>query len=69
MTLANYPLPEMLRSRLEEVILTAKIHQVGMVETFLNRVMNPPDPKAVETSLKVGYLFSLQIIRLCVVNK
>lgn len=53
MTLQSYPLPEMLRSRLEEVILQVKILQLGRAAEVLTRVMDPPDPRAVELSLKL----------------
>jgi hypothetical protein len=53
MTLADYPLPEMLRTRLDEVILQIKILQLGKAKPFLERVMDPPDPRAVELSIKV----------------
>lgn len=50
-TLDHYPLPEMLRSRLEEVILQIKILQLGKASDFLASVMDPPDPKAIDISL------------------
>jgi len=53
MTLADYPLPEMLRTRLDEVILQIKILQLGRTTPFLERVMDPPDPRAVELSIKL----------------
>ncbi|CAH0382485.1 unnamed protein product [Bemisia tabaci] len=53
MTLDQYPLPEMLRTRLEEVILSAKLLQVGDVATFLKKVMNPPNSRAVELSVEL----------------
>jgi ATP-dependent RNA helicase DHX36 len=53
MILQQYPLPEMLRSRLEEVVLQLKILQLGMVRPFLEKVMDPPDPRAVDHSIKV----------------
>ncbi|XP_069705785.1 ATP-dependent DNA/RNA helicase DHX36 [Periplaneta americana] len=53
MTLASYPLPEMLRTRLEEVILQIKILQLGKVKPFLSRVMDPPEPRAIELSIKL----------------
>jgi ATP-dependent RNA helicase DHX36 len=53
MALADYPLPEMLRTRLDEVILQIKILQLGRTKPFLERVMDPPDPRAVELSIKV----------------
>ncbi|XP_015601854.1 ATP-dependent RNA helicase DHX36 isoform X2 [Cephus cinctus] len=51
LTFDQYPLPEMLRTRLEEVILQAKILQLGKIQSFLAGVIDPPDPKAVELSL------------------
>lgn len=57
MTLDQYPLPEMLRTRLEEVILSAKLLQVGDVATFLKKVMNPPNSRAVELSVEVLPIF------------
>ncbi|XP_025987065.2 ATP-dependent DNA/RNA helicase DHX36 [Solenopsis invicta] len=53
MTFDQYPLPEMLRTRLEEVILQIKILQLGKVEEFLVTVMDPPDPKAIHLSLEL----------------
>lgn len=50
-TFDQYPLPEMLRSRLEEVILQIKILQIGRAHTFLSSVMDPPDPEAIVISL------------------
>ncbi|KAL1115562.1 hypothetical protein AAG570_005852 [Ranatra chinensis] len=51
--LDKYQLPEMLRTRLEEVILQAKILQVGKVEPFLQKVIDPPNPRALDLSLKL----------------
>lgn len=56
MALADYPLPEMLRTCLDEVILQIKILQLGKTKMFLERVMDPPDPRAVELSIKVNYV-------------
>lgn len=53
MTFAQYPLPEMLRTRLEEVILQIKILQLGKVKDFLSTVMDPPDLKAIDLSLEL----------------
>ncbi|XP_021919512.1 ATP-dependent RNA helicase DHX36-like isoform X2 [Zootermopsis nevadensis] len=53
MALADYPLPEMLRTCLDEVILQIKILQLGKTKMFLERVMDPPDPRAVELSIKL----------------
>ncbi|XP_076232336.1 ATP-dependent DNA/RNA helicase DHX36 isoform X2 [Calliopsis andreniformis] len=51
MTFEQYPLPEMLRTRLEEVILQIKILQLGRAKSFLASVMDPPDLKAIDISL------------------
>ncbi|XP_059476225.1 ATP-dependent DNA/RNA helicase DHX36 [Neocloeon triangulifer] len=53
MTLASYPIPEMLRSRLEEVILQVKILQLGKVAPFLEKVMQPPNPIAIDHALEL----------------
>jgi ATP-dependent RNA helicase DHX36 len=66
MTLAYYPLPEMLRTRLDEVILQIKILQLGKTKPFLERVMDPPDVRAVELSVKVHHFvrwFYVHIVR------
>lgn len=52
--LEQYLLPEILRKRLDEVIMTGKLLQVGKIGPFLNKVMDPPDPRAVESSLEVS---------------
>ncbi|VVC42551.1 Hypothetical protein CINCED_3A018746 [Cinara cedri] len=49
----DYVLPEMMRTSLEEVILQAKILQLGMVTPFLKKVMNPPDTRALKVALKL----------------
>uniref|UniRef100_A0A1B6EDU7 RNA helicase n=1 Tax=Clastoptera arizonana TaxID=38151 RepID=A0A1B6EDU7_9HEMI len=51
--LASYPLPELMRTRLEEVILQAKMLQVGYIKPFLSKVMNPPDLIAIDISLEL----------------
>ncbi|XP_014478437.1 PREDICTED: ATP-dependent RNA helicase DHX36 [Dinoponera quadriceps] len=53
MLLDHYPLPEMLRTRLEEVILQIKILQLGKAKEFLADVMDPPDLKAIDLSLEL----------------
>nr|XP_014276577.1 ATP-dependent RNA helicase DHX36-like isoform X2 [Halyomorpha halys] len=58
--LDQYQLPEMLRTRLEEVILQAKILQLGKVEPFLQKVLDPPSPKAVTLSLML--LFGMRAL-------
>lgn len=50
-TFEQYPSPEMLRTPLEQVILQTKILQLGKVEAFLSRVMDPPESRAIELSL------------------
>ncbi|KAF3428740.1 LOW QUALITY PROTEIN: hypothetical protein E2986_01277 [Frieseomelitta varia] len=50
-TFECFPLPEMLRTRLEEVILQIKILQLGKAKTFLESVMSPPNMKAIDLSL------------------
>lgn len=52
-TFDQYPLPEMLRTRLEEVILQIKILQLGKAKEFLASVMDPPDLKAIDLSLNL----------------
>ncbi|XP_034188287.1 ATP-dependent DNA/RNA helicase DHX36 [Osmia lignaria lignaria] len=53
MTFEQYPLPEMLRTRLEEVILRIKILQLGKARSFLDSVMNPPNWEAIDLSLNL----------------
>lgn len=50
-TFAEYPQPEMLRVRLEEIMLHIKILKLGKVKPLLARVMEPPDEKVVDMSL------------------
>lgn len=52
--LDDYPLPEMLRTRLEETILSIKLLQLGNAAPFLEKVMDPPNPKAVSLALEVS---------------
>ncbi|XP_078045232.1 ATP-dependent DNA/RNA helicase DHX36 [Augochlora pura] len=52
-TFEQFPLPEMLTTRLETVILQIKILQLGKASSFLSCVMDPPLPKAVDLSLKL----------------
>ncbi|XP_011304588.1 ATP-dependent RNA helicase DHX36 [Fopius arisanus] len=51
MTFDQYPTPEMLRTPLEQVILQAKILQLGRIEVFLGSVMDPPEDRAIQLSL------------------
>ena len=50
-TFECFPLPEMLRTRLEEVILQIKLLQLGKAKTFLESVISPPNMKAIDLSL------------------
>lgn len=52
--LEEYPLPEIQRTRLEEIILHIKILKLGSVRAFLSKVLMPPDTSVVEISLKVS---------------
>ncbi|GLH02661.1 ATP-dependent RNA helicase DHX8 [Gryllus bimaculatus] len=49
----DFPTPEILRTRLEELILTIKLLELGKVATILNRIMDSPNPKTVNSSLKL----------------
>ncbi|XP_066597758.1 ATP-dependent DNA/RNA helicase DHX36 [Prorops nasuta] len=51
LTLDQYPLPEMLRTRLENVILQIKILQLGKAKPFLAEMMDPPNPKSIDLSI------------------
>lgn len=51
--LEAYQLPEVKRSRLENIVLTAKMLQLGKAHDFLNKLMDPPDPMATENAIKL----------------
>ncbi|KAK8400341.1 hypothetical protein O3P69_003203 [Scylla paramamosain] len=51
--LDDYPLPEIQRTRLEEIILHIKILKLGSVRPFLSKIMMPPDSSVVEISLQM----------------
>ena len=51
MTLEQYATPEMLRTRLEEVILKIKILELGRIAPFLRKVMNPPNEKVIQRAV------------------
>lgn len=53
MILEKYLKPEVLRTRLEDVILMMKILQVGKAEPFFARLLDAPEPAAVELSLEL----------------
>ncbi|GJQ80024.1 hypothetical protein Trydic_g5004 [Trypoxylus dichotomus] len=46
-----YPLPEVLRTRLEDVILLIKILQLGPAKEFLQTLLDQPNEKTIEVSL------------------
>ncbi|XP_063973081.1 ATP-dependent DNA/RNA helicase DHX36 isoform X2 [Diachasmimorpha longicaudata] len=52
MTFDQYPTPEILRTPLEQVILQAKILQLGSVEVFLGSLMDPPEERAIHLALE-----------------
>ncbi len=49
--LADYQLPEMLRTPLEELILQLKILGLGEAQPFLQRALEPPSDQAVWTAI------------------
>lgn len=51
MILEKYLKPEILRTRLEDVLLMIKILQLGKAEPFLERLLDAPNPAAVAVSL------------------
>lgn len=52
MTLERFKKPEILRKRLEEVVLQIKMLKLGNAGEFLNRLMDPPSNLAVELAVK-----------------
>lgn len=53
MTLEQYVVPEMLRTRLEEVVLQIKILELGRASSFLSRVLEPPSEESIGLALKL----------------
>lgn len=53
MVLEQYQKPEILRTRLENTILTIKILQLGKIETFLESLMDSPEPDAIKVSINL----------------
>ena len=53
MTLDQFVVPEILRTRLEEVILQIKSLGLGLAKPFLSKTMNPPDEKSVDLALEM----------------
>ncbi|XP_064459856.1 ATP-dependent DNA/RNA helicase DHX36-like isoform X2 [Ornithodoros turicata] len=60
MQLEAYQAPEMLRTRLENLILKIKILKLGNAQQFLEKAMNPPSHDAVR--LSVEFLESLKAL-------
>ena len=60
--LQDFKKPEILRKRLEEVILQIKMLKLGSAKTFLHKLLDTPDEKAIE--LGVERLISLQALDL-----
>lgn len=58
----NNILPEIMRTNLEGIILQSKLLQVGMVTPFFKTLLSPPNPKAIESAIKVIYVILLSII-------
>ena len=50
--MADYQLPEMLRTPLEELVLQIKILRLGEVMPFLLRAIEPPSQKAVDNAVR-----------------
>lgn len=55
----GYTLPEILRTDLQDIILQAKMVQVGMVIPFLEKLMNPPRIKSIQVALRVCFVVSV----------
>ena len=53
MTMEHYALPEMLRTRLEEVILKIKILELGKSKAFLEKVLDPPHETNVQRAIEL----------------
>lgn len=64
----NYVQPEVLKTSLEEVILKAKILQVGMVSPFLEKFMNPRETKCIIVAFKECSVV-FYTIRSCIIIK
>lgn len=50
--MAEFQLPEMLRTPLEELVLQIKVLQLGYVQPFLQKAIEPPEEKAVKSALQ-----------------
>ena len=49
----HYAVPEMLRTRLEEVILKIKVLELGKSKSFLERVLDPPHETNVQRAIQM----------------
>ena len=49
--MAEYQVPEMLRTPLEELVLQIKILKLGMAFSFLSKAIEPPSETAVNTAI------------------
>ena len=47
----EFPIPEVLRTPLEELCLSVKALDVGDAQTFLRKAMDPPEPHAIRNAL------------------
>ncbi|KAJ8938405.1 hypothetical protein NQ314_011511 [Rhamnusium bicolor] len=53
MILEKFQTPEILRERLDGVILSAKLLQLGKIEEFFPKLMDPPESKALQLSVNL----------------
>ena len=52
--LDKYPIPEILRTRLEDLCLLIKILELGKIKKFLSLVPESPPEKSVDISIDVS---------------
>ena len=75
-TFQPYQLPELLRSSLEEVCMQVKLMNLGSIQSFLSRAVQPPNPlavsNAIELLVKLGALTasdeSLTVLGRCIAD-
>ena len=51
--MADFQLPEMLRTPLEELVLQIKILKLGLARPFLEKAIEAPPPKAVNDAVEL----------------
>ncbi|KAB7496919.1 ATP-dependent RNA helicase DHX36, partial [Armadillidium nasatum] len=51
--LNEFQLPEIKRTRMEEVILHLKVLQLGLTKNFLGKILDPPDEDVIDVSIKM----------------